>query len=182
MLDQSEMTRVLAAHARRLRVARRLSLSELARETSMSKATLSAIEAGRANPTIETLAALAAGLGVPVTALLDAGDPAEMTVVRVATTPRTGAWRSIHRLALEGECELAELDVPPRHDEELAPRARGTRLHVLVVEGTLIAGPSERVSELGRGDYAGFAADRPHVLRTGRGRARAVVVIEQGAR
>jgi transcriptional regulator with XRE-family HTH domain len=176
MLDHASMPRVLAAHARRLRVAHRLSLSELARATGMSKATLSAIEAGHANPTIETLAALAAALGVPVTALLDAGDPAELTVVRASATARSGPWRTVRRLALEGECELAELELPPRHDEEHAPRAAGTRLHVLVVEGTLIAGPSERITELGAGDYAGFAADRPHVLRTGRGRARAVAL------
>jgi transcriptional regulator with XRE-family HTH domain len=177
MLDHSEMPRVLAAHARRLRVARRLSLSELARVTGMSKATLSAIEAGRSNPTIDTLGTLAAALGVPVTALLDAGDEAELTVVRAAATSRVGPWRSVHRLALEGECELAELVLPPRHDEELPPRGAGARLHLLVVEGTLIAGPSERVTELGIGDYAGFAADVPHVLRTGRGAARTVAIV-----
>jgi len=176
MLDHSEMPRVLAAHARRLRVARRLSLSELARATGMSKATLSAIEAGRANPTIDTLGTLAAALGVPVTALLDAGEEAELTVVRAAATSRVGPWRAVRRLALDGECELAELTLPARHDEELPPRSAGARLHLLVVEGTLIAGPSERVTELGTGDYAGFAADRPHVLRTGRGAARALAI------
>ena len=45
----------LAANLRRLRIARHLSLSELARATSMSKATLSSIENGRANPTVDTL-------------------------------------------------------------------------------------------------------------------------------
>ena len=53
---------VLAANLRRLRIARRLSLSELARATGMSKATLSSVESGRSNPTIETLAALAGAL------------------------------------------------------------------------------------------------------------------------
>jgi len=42
---------------------------------------------------------------------------------------------------------------------------------------SLIAGPSERITELGAGDYAGLAADRPHLFRTGRGAARAVVVV-----
>jgi transcriptional regulator with XRE-family HTH domain len=179
MIDHLSTAATLAGHARRLRVARRMSLSELARSTGMSKATLSAIEGGRANPTIETLGTLASALGVPVAALLDAGEAAELTVVRAGTTKAEGPWRSILSLALEGECELAELELPARHDEELPARASGTRLHVVVVEGALITGPVERVTELGRGDYAGFAADRPHVLRTGRGRTRALTLAEE---
>jgi transcriptional regulator with XRE-family HTH domain len=181
MIAQLSTAATLAAHARRLRVARRMSLSELARSTGMSKATLSAIEGGRSNPTIETLGTLAGALGVPVAALLDAGEAPELTVVRAGSTSAAGAWRSIVALSLEGECELAELELPARHDEEATARPPGTRLHVLVVEGALITGPVERVTELGRGDYAGFAADRPYVLRTGRGRARAVALAEARA-
>ena len=167
------IAQTLAAHARRLRVARRMSLSELARATGMSKATLSAIENGRANPTVETLASLAGALGVPVTALLDGGGVPELTVVRAGDTARAGGWR---RVTEDGEAEVSELTLPARHDEEIPARAPGTRLHVLVVDGALITGPAERITELGAGDYAAFAADRPWVLRTGRGRARAVVV------
>jgi len=179
MIDHPSTAATLAGHARRFRVARRMSLSELARSTGMSKATLSAIEGGRANPTIETLGTLAGALGVPVAALLDAGAAEELTVVRAGTTKAEGPWRSILSLAIEGECELAELELPPRQDEELPARRPGTRLHVVVVEGALITGPVERVTELGRGDYAAFAADRPHVLRTGRGRARAMTLAEE---
>jgi transcriptional regulator with XRE-family HTH domain len=170
------IAQTLAAHTRRLRVARRMSLSELARSTGMSKATLSAIEGGRANPTVDTLASLATALGVPITALLDGGGAPELTVVRAGQTRPDGAWRKVTRLAAAGDGELSELSLPPRHDEEVAARAPGTRVHVLVVEGQLVTGPAERITELGAGDYAGFAADRPWVLRTGRARARAVVL------
>ena len=66
MLDDDAQDRC-AANLRRLRIARHLSLSELARATAISKATLSSIENGRANPTVETLAALAGALRVPLT-------------------------------------------------------------------------------------------------------------------
>lgn len=50
----------------------------------MSKATLSGIEAGRANPTVDTLASLAGALRVPVTELLEELPLGEVRVVRAA--------------------------------------------------------------------------------------------------
>ena len=73
---------VLAANLRRLRIARRLSLSELARATGMSKATLSSVESGRSNPTIETLAALAGALRVALGELLEEPPVGEVRIVR----------------------------------------------------------------------------------------------------
>src|SRR4051812_50194804 len=66
----------LARNLRRLRVARRWSLGDLAAATGTGKATLSAIENSRANPTVETLAALAGALEVDVAALLE-GTPGD---------------------------------------------------------------------------------------------------------
>src|SRR5580658_121066 len=75
---------VLAANLRRLRIARHLSLSELARATGVGKATLSGIENGRANPTVETLAALAGALRASLGELLEEPPLGEMRVVRAA--------------------------------------------------------------------------------------------------
>ena len=66
----SEIQLLLAANLRRMRIARHLSLSGLAREMGVSKATLSGIESGRSNPTVETLAGLAHALGVSIGELL----------------------------------------------------------------------------------------------------------------
>jgi transcriptional regulator with XRE-family HTH domain len=75
----------LAANLRRLRIARHLSLSELARATSISKATLSSIENGRANPTIETLAALASALRIPLGELIEELPPGDLRIVRASS-------------------------------------------------------------------------------------------------
>src|SRR3954447_18974341 len=80
----------LAGNLRRLRVAARVSLSELARATGVGKATLSAIENGRGNPTVETLASLAAALGVPVVDLLAVAAPPPVTLVRAGRGERAG--------------------------------------------------------------------------------------------
>ena len=80
----SDIQQILAANLRRLRIARHLSLSELARATQMSKATLSGVENGRSNPTVDTLAALANALGVSLGELLEESGLDDVTIVRAA--------------------------------------------------------------------------------------------------
>ncbi len=149
-----------------MRIARRLSLSELARATRMSKATLSSVESGRSNPTIETLAALAAALRVPLGELLEEPPLAEIRIVR--------AGRLDH--LEEAGVGLSERAWEPHRLEEGEPAAAGTRAGIYVLEGKLIAGPVERVTELSAGDYASFPTDVPHVYETERTLARALVM------
>jgi transcriptional regulator with XRE-family HTH domain len=177
MIDHPGIQGVLAANLRRLRIARHLSLSELARATAMSKATLSGIENGRANPTVETLAGLAAALRVPVGELLDEPPHGEVRVVRAAGA-RFASRDGLARRALEAAdgVDLAEIALEPRSTREVAPRPAGTRAGVFVLEGSLIAGPVERGSELGAGDYISFPADVPHAFAAGRRPARALVL------
>ena len=157
---------VLAANLRRMRIARRLSLSELARATGMSKATLSSVESGRSNPTVETLAALAGALRVPLGELLEEPPLAEIRVVRAGRLDQVE----------EAGVALSERAWEPHRLEEAGPAAAGTRAGIYVLEGKLIAGPVERVTELSAGDYASFPIDVAHVYETERARARALVM------
>jgi transcriptional regulator with XRE-family HTH domain len=178
----SEETRsALAANLRRLRIARHLSLSQLARVTATSKATLSGIERGRGNPTIDTLTQLADALRVPLTELLAQAPLGEVRIVRLAAThpwpPAAAGRRTLESTGeLQGGLEVLELALPARHVHELAPRARGSRAGVLVLQGKLIAGPVERISELATGDFASFPADVPHLYEAVRAPARALVL------
>jgi transcriptional regulator with XRE-family HTH domain len=156
----------LATNLRRLRIARRLSLSELARATGMSKATLSSVESGRSNPTVETLAALSSALRVTLGELLEEPPLGEIRVIRAGRLDR-----------LDEACVvLSERAWGPHHVEEGEPAAAGTRAGVYVLEGKLIAGPVERVTELGAGDYTSFPIDVPHLFETERNPARALVL------
>jgi len=162
----------LARNLRRLRVARRWSLGDLAAATGAGKATLSAIENARANPTVETLAALAGALEVDVAALLEETPADEVTLVRAAD-----AGERLARLADGGAIE--RLVLAPSALLERKPLAPGSRAHLVVTRGTVVAGPSGRPIELGRGDYLSFPADGPHELATaGRG-AEVVLVVER---
>jgi transcriptional regulator with XRE-family HTH domain len=147
-----------------MRIARRLSLSELARATSMSKATLSSVESGRSNPTIETLSALAGALRVSIGELLEEPPLGEVRVVR-----------RLDHIEEDG-IELTVRTWEPRQLEEPALGSAGTRTGLYVVEGKLIAGPVERVTELSAGDYASFPVDVPHLFEAGRSAARALVL------
>lgn len=171
---------VLAANLRRLRIARHLSLSELARATTMSKATLSSIENGRANPTVETLASLAGALRLSIIELLEELPAPEVRVVRSTQgrpDRREGVpQRLVDTVAAEGTLEVAELALPARAVHEADPRADRSRAHVYVVQGKLITGPVELPTELAAGDYAAFPADVPHLFEAGRAPTRALVI------
>jgi transcriptional regulator with XRE-family HTH domain len=180
MINQREIRVVLAGNLRRLRIARHQSLSQLARATGMSKATLSSIESGRANPTVETLAGLARALRVPISELLDEPPPAEIRVVRAARTrasERDGLrQRAIDELSGSAEIRIVEFSLNAREARELVAQAGGSRAHVYVLEGKLVAGPVERITELSAGDYASFPADVPHLYEGGRGVTRALLL------
>jgi transcriptional regulator with XRE-family HTH domain len=171
----------LAANLRRLRIARRLSLSQLARTTGASKATLSGIESARANPTMSTLAALAAALRVSLGELLDEPPAGEVRVVRAAQRPLQPDGevrrRLIDELSAGGPVAVHELELPA-HQLYLPPVGPpGARTHALVLEGTVIAGPLECASELGPGDYISFLSHIPHQLESTRRPARALLLL-----
>jgi transcriptional regulator with XRE-family HTH domain len=184
MIDdgQSQIQAVLAANLRRARIARRLSLSELARVTGMSKATLSGIENGRANPTVETLSAVAAALRLPLVELLEPSMPGEVRIRRAGDAPATAragrAERELEAIPAGPAVEVGEITLAPGRAHEPPTRPPGSRAHVYVLDGTLIAGPVERISELGPGDYASFPADVPHVYEAVRRQARALLLSE----
>jgi transcriptional regulator with XRE-family HTH domain len=186
MIDQptaSDLQERLAANLRRLRIARHLTLSELARATGMSKATLSGIENGRANPTIETLAGLAAALRVSVVELVDDLPVGDVRIVRAAdggAAERDGLLRrEIETVAPDGRVHVAEMTLDARQQREMQPLAEGSRVRVYVLRGALVAGPVERSTELGKGDYMAFPADVPHVYATGRHAAHALLLTQE---
>jgi transcriptional regulator with XRE-family HTH domain len=172
---------VLGANLRRIRVARHLSLSELARATGMSKATLSGIENARANPTVETVAGLVDALRISFADLLEEPPLGEIRVVRstqvqapAESTPR----RLLEKVSSDASVEVMELTLSPRHTHEVEAKPTGARTHVYVLAGTLIAGPAERYTELASGDYASFPADVPQLYEAARHAARALLLTQ----
>jgi transcriptional regulator with XRE-family HTH domain len=182
---ETDVQHVLAANVRRLRIAHHLSLSELARATQRSKATLSGVESGRSNPTVETLAALAGALRVSLAELLEESGLDDVTIVRASARDSASAPPGVRRRALAafvpaGALALAELSLDAGVTHEGEPEAAGTRAHVYVVQGRVLGGPVERVTELTPGDYASFPIDLPYVFETARQAARLLLATTVG--
>lgn len=177
----NEIVKVVGDNLKRLRAERTLSLSDLARASGVAKATLSALEGGRGNPTLETLSALAAALQVPMGDLITAADPEPVTVVRAdegTDIPGTANdLRLVARFAPGGTVEVYEASWPKRSTRNAGGHGPGTREHVFVTRGGLKVGPVGREVGLAGGDYATFAADDPHIYEARAG-TRALLLMQ----
>jgi transcriptional regulator with XRE-family HTH domain len=177
----NEIVKVVGENLKRLRAERTLSLSDLARASGVAKATLSALEGGRGNPTLETLSALAAALQVPMGDLITAADPEPVTVVRAdeGTDIRGTAndLRLVARFTPGGTVEVYEASWPKRSTRNAGGHGPGTREHVFVTRGGLKVGPVGREVGLAGGDYATFAADDPHIYEARAG-TRALLLMQ----
>ncbi len=177
----NEIVKVVGDNLKRLRAERALSLSDLARASHVAKATLSALEGGRGNPTLETLSALAAALQVPMGDLITAADPEPVTVVRSdegTDIPGTANdLRLIARFTPGGTVEVYEASWPKRSTRNAGGHGPGTREHVFVTRGGLKVGPVGREVGLAGGDYATFAADEPHLYEARAG-TRALLLMQ----
>jgi transcriptional regulator with XRE-family HTH domain len=162
-----EIIKRVAANTRAVRTDSGLSLSELARRAGVSKGVLSQIEAGRANPTVETLWALAQALDVPFSDLTAEPAQPQVTVIRadegewITGTPISS--RLVQRLATPGVLEVHQIRVQPGTARQSAAHARGLIEHVVLHTGRMRLGPVEHPVVLDAGDAASYLADCPHL-------------------
>jgi quercetin dioxygenase-like cupin family protein len=78
------------------------------------------------------------------------------------------ARRRLEEIALTGSIDVEEISLPARQVKEVDGKPKGSRAHVYVLQGKVMVGPVERVTELGPGDYASFPADVTHIYETQR--------------
>lgn len=157
----------IASRLRRQRAQQGLSLSELARLSGVAKGTLSMLEAGRGNPTVETLGAIAAALGLPLGDLVaDALEPA-VSVLRGMPADAPREPRLLHRQASGMVVEMWHLRLDAGAHLERDGHAPGTLEHILVVAGVLTSGPAATAQRLSAGDFCVYRADVPHIYIAG---------------
>ncbi|MFD1545937.1 helix-turn-helix domain-containing protein [Nonomuraea guangzhouensis] len=164
---------VVARNMRLLREQRGMSLAELARQAGLAKQTLSTIEQGVGNPTVDTLFSVADALGVPVTRLV-----AEREQVMVVQRRDEVVWqrhggyesRSLDHIYGSGVIENYLLRIAPAAGdgptEPSAPHPVGTLEHLYVISGRVRVGPIDSAVELSTGDFVRYPGDRPHVYES----------------
>jgi transcriptional regulator with XRE-family HTH domain len=171
-------------------VERELTLSALAGMAGVAKSTISLIERGQGNPSVDTVWALAGALGVPFSSLFhDTLPRGEARVVRAADPSRTTSFSTgptskgllaRHLLTLPGadlvEIYALELDAGAVRQSE----AHGGRLfeHHAVMSGMVEMATASFCENVSAGDLISFRADQPHTYRAVDGPARILSVYE----
>ncbi|MDF3289644.1 helix-turn-helix domain-containing protein [Streptomyces silvisoli] len=139
----------------RLRQERGLSLSELARSAGIGKATLSGLEAGTRNPTLETLYAITGQLGVPLASLLTE-----------ATGEVRGAAVTARLLEVFEDAtattELYWLTIRPGRVQHSPAHPAGVTEQLTVIAGAARVGPRGAERLVRAGEHISWAADVPH--------------------
>lgn len=170
----------IAKNVRRLRLAYGINLDALAAASGVGRSTLARLEAGRANPTIETLFAVADALGVSIGVLVAETAPAGVYVQRAADAARvTGGVEAsiVDRLALTGTAEILSIRFPAGRRRKARAHPPGVVEHLLITAGIVEAGPVEHTVVLEAGDFLRFAADVPHLYAARSADAFGVVVM-----
>jgi transcriptional regulator with XRE-family HTH domain len=160
---------VIAASLRRERQRAGLSLTEVARRAGVAKSTLSQLESGTGNPSIETLWALCVALDVPFSRLLD--PPALQTqVIRADEGPTLAAAQADYHATLlasstpGARCDIYRIAAEPGHPRASEPHNPGVVEHTVIGAGRALVGVTGQAVELGPGDYIRYPADQPHVF------------------
>ncbi|MBY8858263.1 XRE family transcriptional regulator [Nocardia sp. CA2R105] len=168
-IPESTPQQAIAAGLRRERARSGLSLTEVARRAGIAKSTLSQLESGSGNPSIETLWALCTALGIPFSSLLDPPQP-QVRVIRAGEGPEVASSTSRYRATLLAAAppnvrrDLFRITAEPGHPRDSDPHLHGIVEHVLLAAGRAMVGPADDPAELHPGDYICYPGDRPHVF------------------
>ncbi|MCF6430680.1 XRE family transcriptional regulator [Leisingera sp. MMG026] len=174
---------MIAAAIQRERSRAGMSLSGLAAQAGIAKSTLSQLEAGNGNPSVETLWALAAALDVPLSLLFETEAPAtkliraseggvleseqsDFAAVLLSRSP-PNVRRDVYRVVMQ-----------PGEIRRAAPHPRGTVEHMLVCSGQMRAGLEGQEELLWPGDYYSFPGDHPHSYEATRSGTLFLMVME----
>jgi transcriptional regulator with XRE-family HTH domain len=171
-LDMAELPSLACAVARTvktLRADRGWSLDQLAGRSGVSKGVLVALEQGRSNPNLATLARLSDAFGVPVTQFVDVSTE---PVVRITKSERVlwhgssgGSGTIIGATDPPWATELWRWDVLPGESFGGDSHAPGTKELVWVESGTLTVTVAGQAHEVTQGHSARFSGAVQHDYR-----------------
>jgi len=167
----NDLTPVLGANLRRLRMRRNLSLEKLAKLSGVSRAMLGQIELGQSAPTVNVLWKISTALEVPFSALITSRPTASFHVLRadqakrLASSDGSFVSRALFPFDEPRRVEFYELRLAPGGVERADAHPPGTVENLVVSRGTLEIETAGAVHALNPGDAVVFEADTPHAYR-----------------
>jgi transcriptional regulator with XRE-family HTH domain len=160
---------VIAQSLRRERTRAGLSLSEVAKRAGIAKSTLSQLETGSGNPSVETLWALGVALDVPFSRLVEPARPA-VQVIRAGEGPAVFSERADYVATLLASCppnarrDIYLITAEPGSARESDPHMPGVVEHVVLCAGSARVGLTDDPVEIAPGDYVAYPGDLPHIF------------------
>ncbi|MFC4030957.1 helix-turn-helix domain-containing protein [Streptomyces polygonati] len=160
----------IAASLRRERRRVGLSLTEVARRAGIAKSTLSQLESGTGNPSVETLWALSVTLDVPFAQLVDPPRP-QVRIIRAGEGLAFTAEHADYVATLLASCppnarrDLYVITAQPGTSRDSDPHMPGVTEHVVLSAGRALVGVADEPVELNPGDYVAYPGDVAHVFR-----------------
>lgn len=155
----AQSLQTLGRHVQGLRMAKGLSLSQLAADAGIAKSNLSRLEQGQGNPTLDTIWRLSLQLGVPFGNLI------------APIAALVGEAGVQVRLLDQGKGQPAVdaywMSVAPNTERLAEAHAAGTVETICLISGELETGSAGQLRQLRAGDTCQFAADVPHLYRSG---------------
>jgi transcriptional regulator with XRE-family HTH domain len=180
---QLSVISVIAASLQRERRRAGLSLAEVARRAGIAKSTLSQLESGTGNPSVETLWALCVTLDVPFAQLVEPPKP-RVQVIRADEGPVFAAEHADYVAKVLSACppnarrDLYLITAQPGAPRESEPHRAGTFEHVVLSRGRALVGLIDDPVEIHPGDYIGYPGDVPHIFKAMEPDTAAVLVSE----
>jgi transcriptional regulator with XRE-family HTH domain len=173
----AELAQLAGQRIRALRTDRGWSLSSLAMRAHLGKATLSQIESGQRNPTLETLYAIAAQLEIGLSQLLtEAGSSAASAPVVRGNAVEATLVATYHDPTMT--TEIYRVRIGPGHVQISPGHGPGVIEHLFVTSGTVRVGPVEELVEVAAGADWSWESAGPHsYVAIGDDNAEAVLII-----
>jgi len=144
-----------------------LSLSALALKADLAKSTLSQLEAGKGNPSIETLWAIASALDIPFSFLFE-NITTSSQLIRAQEGAEMSSDSSSFSTVLLDKCppmrrrDLYRINLLHGSVRKADPHPQGTVEHVFICDGLVRIGPAGGTEDIKSGDYFRYPADVAH--------------------
>ncbi len=178
-----DLTPIVGANLRRLRVKRGLSLERMAKASGVSRAMLGQIELGQSTPTINVVWKIARALDVSFSTLITARSGSRTSVVRrdraklLTSHDGTFTSRALFPFEEPRNVEFYELTLAGNAVEIADPHPPGTSENLVVTSGALELTVNGEEHQLGTGDAILFDADVPHSYRSATARTTTMYLV-----
>ncbi|MEZ4744010.1 MAG: XRE family transcriptional regulator [Bdellovibrionota bacterium] len=177
-----KISKNLAFNVAALRKTRQLTQAALAKLAGITRASVTLIESGNSNPTLEILLKLSLALQTSIDELTNT-PIAECTLIPSRAVPidsRSKNGITLRKLLPDKirATEIDEITLDTGSALKGSPHIEGTKEYFICIDGKIRIGVLGELHHLSKGDVLSFPGDKPHSYKNdGRTKARGISVV-----